>query len=272
MTRWTIDTPRDLTFDEVRALSTRIVAGHVDVVATKGRPRLEVTEITGPPLVVTLADGRLTVTYEDLAWDGVLGWLLPSRRRAAVSLAVPEDAPVELGVVSASAVVSGIAGRTAVRSVSGPVTLDGLSKRVDAQTVSGDVEARSLDGSLGLVTVSGDLTVTSGTSERVKAKTVSGRLTLDLDLAPGGRIELGSVSGSVTVRLPETVGVNVDFGTATGQLGTGFEGLHRESVPGHASMRGKIGDGRGRLSAKTVSGDIALLRRTADTHEMREPA
>ena len=99
-----------------------------------------------------------------------------------MSVSVPADCPVELGVVSADAVVSGIvADRTAVKSVSGDVTLDGVRSDITAQTVSGDLETRQLLGTLRFTTVSGDLTVVNGASDAVKAETVSGDLTLDLD-------------------------------------------------------------------------------------------
>ncbi len=75
MPRWTIDSPTTLDFDGIVALRVRIVAGSVAVLATADRPRLEVTEVSGQPLLVTHEAGILTVSYEDLNWDGLLGWL-----------------------------------------------------------------------------------------------------------------------------------------------------------------------------------------------------
>jgi len=105
--------------------------------------------------------------------------------------------------------------------------------------------------------------VVNGASDAVKAETVSGDLTLDLDPSEGGRIDLSSVSGDVTVRMPETAGMNVAISTMSGSLDSAFAGTHSERRPGRASLHGQVGDGGGRLTAKTVSGDITLLRRGA---------
>lgn len=264
MTSWTIDAPRELTFEEVSALTVRIAAGHVDVVATTGKPRLEVSAIEGPPLLVEHTSGRLTAHYEDEGPGGLLRWLRPFERRSAtISLAVPPDCPVDLGVASAAAVVSGVEAHTAVRSASGAVTLDGLSGDVSVQAASGDVEARGLTGRLDLGTVSGDLTVAEVGGERLKGKTVSGRLTVDLDVTARAKIELGSVSGDVAVRLPEDPDLTVDLRSVSGQVGAAFDGLTRRRQPGRVKAHGRIGSGSGRLTASTVSGDIALLRRKA---------
>jgi len=261
MERWTVDRPAAIELGDVDMVRVRLVAGHVDVMGTDGPVRLEVHSVEGRPLDVRLESGELTVAYDELTWQGLLSWLHADRRSARISLAVPRRCPVELGVVSASAVVSGIAGPTSVRSVSGEVTLDGLAEAIDAQTVSGDLETRRLAGELRFQTVSGDLTVAEGISGALRAKTVSGNLTVDLDLAPDGELRLDSVSGDVTVRLPADAGLEVDVKSTSGDLGSAFAGLHHERRPGRVSLEGTVGDGRGRLRTRTVSGDVAVLRR-----------
>ena len=47
----------------------------------------------------------------------------------------------------------------------------------------------------------------------------------------------------------------------SGGLDSAFEGLTTERKPGRISMQGQVGSGDGRLRAKTVSGDVTLLRR-----------
>jgi hypothetical protein len=243
-----------------------MVAGSIDVVgrtedAESGAAQVEVSDLEGP-LTVTLENGTLTIAHERLTWGGLLEWVGSRRARAVVSVSVPVDCPVELGVVSADAVVSGIeADRTAVKSVSGDVTLDGVRSDISAQTVSGDLETRQLAGRLSFTTVSGDLTVVEGASESVKAETVSGDLTLDMNLQPGGSIDCSSVSGDVTVRMPESAGVRVEVKSMSGSLDSAFDGVMSERKPGSVKMHGQVGSGDGRLMARTVSGDVTLLRR-----------
>ncbi len=272
MPQWRIETPQSLDLEGVRRLEVRMVAGNVDVVgrtedAASGAAQVEVSQLDGP-LTVSLENGTLTIVHERLTWGGLLDWVGNRRASATVSVSVPADCPVELGVVSADAVVSGIeADRTAVKSVSGDVTLDGVRSDISAQTVSGDLESRQLAGTLRFTTVSGDLTVVRGESDHVKAESVSGDLVLDLDLLRGGRIDASSVSGDLTVRMPDDVGLQVDVKTMSGSLHSSFLGMTTTKKPGKASLVGQVGDGGGRLSAKTVSGDVTLLRRAAPGSE-----
>ncbi|PZH14735.1 hypothetical protein C1I97_09880 [Streptomyces sp. NTH33] len=266
MSEWSVGEPRKLTFDEqVTELNVRIVHGTVNVVGTdEGSARLEVSEIEGPPLVVTQQGGTLTVAYEDLPWKGFLKWLDRKgwRRSAVVSVAVPSSTRVELGVVGAGAMVSGIHGRTEVKGVSGDTTLVGLTGPVRADTVSGSVEAQALSGALRFNSVSGDLTVVDGAGPSVRADSVSGSMIVDLDPAGGPTdVSLTNVSGEIAIRLPHPADAQVEANTASGRVSNAFEDLRVAGQWGAKRITGRLGAGNGRLKATTVSGSIALLRR-----------
>ncbi|HLI41223.1 MAG TPA: hypothetical protein VKV35_06225, partial [Streptosporangiaceae bacterium] len=124
MAQWTIEAPTSLDFDDVTGLRVRLIAGSVAVLAAGGKPSLDVRTISGDPLTVTHEDGVLTVTHENLTWEGLLKWLRPQRHSASVTVTVPRSCPVQLGVVSATAVMSGISARASLKSVSGGITLD----------------------------------------------------------------------------------------------------------------------------------------------------
>lgn len=262
MAQWIIDQPGRHTFEPVTALSVRIVAGRLAVLASDGPPTLEVTEIDTAPLVVEHdEDGRLTVAYKDLTWDGVLGWLRQGRRSTTLTLTVPKDCTVQAGVISASAVVAGFERRTNVKSVSGEIVLDGLSGETEAETVSGPVESRGLTGDFRFTSVAGELTVAGGTPRRLRANTVSGRVTADLALPPTGHVTLHSVSGPIVVRLPKDTDADVALRSTSGRLDTAFDGLNGASRPGTRSLSGRLGGGMASLSATTISADVTLLRR-----------
>lgn len=277
MSEWSVAEPGKLTFDEsVNRLQVRIVNGTVNVVGTdEGSARLEISEIEGPPLIVTHEDGALTVAYEDLPWKGFLKWLDRKgwRRSAVVSLAVPAGTRVEVGAVSAAAVVSGLEGHTEVKGVSGDTTLVSLAGPVRADTVSGNVEAQALTGDLRFNSVSGDLTVVEAGSS-VRADSVSGSMIVDLDPAGGPTdISLTSVSGEIAIRLPQPADTRVEANTAGGAVTSAFEDLRVGGQWGAKRITGRLGEGNGRLKATTISGSIALLRRPAqeDTPWQREP-
>ncbi|MDX3456713.1 DUF4097 family beta strand repeat-containing protein [Streptomyces sp. ME02-8801-2C] len=262
---WSVKEPGKLTFDEpVTGLHVRIVNGTVNVVGTDdGSARLEISEIEGPPLLVTQEDGVLTVAYEDLPWKGFLKWLDRKgwRRSAEVSLAVPAATRVKVGVVGASAVVSGVDGPTVVNGVTGDTTLVGLSGPVRADTVSGNLEAQAVTGDLHFNSVSGDLTVVEGSGPSVRAESVSGSMIVDLDPEGPTDVRLTNVSGEIAIRLPHPADAEVEANTASGRISNAFDDLRVHGQWGAHRVTGRLGAGTGKLRATTVSGSIALLRR-----------
>ncbi|MGY4980594.1 DUF4097 family beta strand repeat-containing protein [Streptomyces sp. 900105755] len=262
---WSVAEPEKLDFDTpVSDLHVRIVNGTVNVVGTdEGSTRLEISQIEGPPLVVTQEGGTLTVAYEDLPWKGFLKWLDRKgwRRSAVVSLAVPADTRVEVGVVGAAAVVSGITGTSVVKGVTGDTTLVGLSGEVRADTVSGNLEAQAVTGNLRFNSVSGDLTVVEGSGSAVRADSVSGSMIIDLDPDGPTDVRLTSVSGEIAIRLPHPADAEVEANTASGTISNAFDGLRVHGQWGAHKITGRLGAGTGKLRATTVSGSIALLRR-----------
>ncbi|MDQ1668536.1 MAG: hypothetical protein QOE40_597, partial [Actinomycetota bacterium] len=60
---------------------------------------------------------------------------------------------------------------------------------------------------------------------------------------------------------PESVSLQVDVKTLSGHLTSAFDGVRSETKPGRSTLRGSLGSGDGFLQAKTVSGDVTLLRR-----------
>src|SRR3954449_7893399 len=202
MGEWTLSQPTVIEVDDaIHAVDVRVVSGHVDLVCGEGDgAHIEVTEIDGPPLQVTVDNGRLTIAHEDLHWPSLLGFRLRARerRRAVVSIAVPSRCSAMVGVVSADAIVAGLGGDVTVRCVSGDVTLDRTGGDVEVQTVSGDVELRDVAGAISLTTVSGGMTVVDGRPPSVRAKSVSGDVTLDLRSTGPATVEVPRGAGSLS--------------------------------------------------------------------------
>ena len=258
---WSIETPTSLEFDDVTGLRVRLIAGSVAVLATTGKPSLEVSSLKGDPLTVTYEDGVLTVAHENLNWEGLLKWLRPQRHAATVTVSVPRKCRAQVGVVSATAVMSGISARASVKSVSGEITLDGVTGDVDANTVSGAVEAQGINGKLNFNTVSGDLTLAEGWLERLDVNGVSGDVTADLDLDPLGGMQVTTVSGEVVLRLPAEADARVNLHSVSGDVRSEFAELRRSSAPASRSVSGSLGAGSGQVSVTTMSGRVMLLRR-----------
>ncbi len=261
MSHWTVDAPMRLAFDDVTALKVRAIAGFVAILATSETPALDITGISGQPLTVTHEDGVLTISYEDLTWDGLLEWLRPRNHSAEMTVTVPRDCPAQVGVVAATAVVSGVAARTSVKSVSGAITLDGLNGTVDARTVGGDVEAQDINGQVTFNSVSGDLTLAGGSLDRLDAKTVTGSVTADVHLGKPGNVRVATVSSDVALRLPAQPDARVSLRTTSGRVLTEFDCLRSSHAPASHSVNGTLGAGTGHILVTTLSGRVTLLRR-----------
>jgi len=258
---WSIEAPTSLEFDDMTGLRVRLIGGSVAVLATTGKPTLQVSSVEGDPLNVSYENGVLTVAHEHLSWEGLLKWLRPQRHAATVTVSVPRTCAAQVGVVSATAVMSGISARASVKSVSGGITLDGVTGDVDANTVSGAVEAQGINGKLNFNTVSGDLTLADGWLERLDVNGVSGDVTADLDLDPLGGMHVNTVSGEVVLRLPAEADARVNLHSVSGDVRSEFTELTRSSAPASRSVSGSLGGGSGQVSVTTMSGRVMLLRR-----------
>jgi hypothetical protein len=111
---WTITGPQTIDVDGVRSLKLGIVKGRFDVV-THDEPiaRIEVSQIDGDPLSVTLIDGRLEVRHQ---LHGAQGWFRnlmgtvnnTSTNAIVIGIALPSGVDVEAGTVSGDGMVSGV--------------------------------------------------------------------------------------------------------------------------------------------------------------------
>lgn len=219
---WTVTGPQTLDVEEVRSLKLGIVRGRFDVV-THDEPyvRIEISEITGDPLTVTLVDGRLEVRHQ---LQGPQGWFRnlmgtvnnTSTNSVIVGIALPSGVDVEAGTVSGDGMVSGISGRIRLNTVSGSVLADNTSGELHVNTVSGEVIARTHDGVLTAKSVSGEVTA-SGKFKNVRASTVSGDLSFDLQDYTND-LGANSVSGDLTIRLPHDVGLDIVAKSASGTV------------------------------------------------------
>lgn len=257
--KWLVEEPKVIDTGIVRALRVGLAGGQVDVVAhDEPTARVEVHSVSGKPLKIELDGDTLTIDHPQIRWDDPLGFLrsFSGRATADVSVLVPRDARVTVGVVSAGALLSGTNRGASVNSVSGDVVVDGLAGDLAVHAVSGTTTVRDLDGELTVRTVSGDV-VATGSIPRFTADGVNADVVLDLQGTPDSA-RVNTVSGSVSVRLEDGVPYRCTVGTATGKLQ--FDDSEIRGVRGSYVKQG--GDLSGQwldLKVNSVSGDIAVL-------------
>ncbi|HYU29671.1 MAG TPA: DUF4097 family beta strand repeat-containing protein [Gemmatimonadales bacterium] len=207
---------------------------------------------------------------------------LPAGKNIALHLGVGKtvlsnvDGTIRVSVASADVAADRTRGWLRVATGSGNVDLRTASGDVDLETGSGDITVAGVQGSsLRLNTGSGNVTLTDGKASNVHVETGSGSIDAtgssgdDLSFETGsGDVDVALVatfrsvhietgSGDVTLKVPPTLGAEVDLDTGSGDIDLGGLTLQVRRIE-HDHVTGTLGDGKGRLSVETGSGNVRL--------------
>jgi len=188
------------------------------------------------------------------------------------------DGTIRVFVASADVAADRTRGTLRIGTGSGNVDLRAASGDVSLETGSGDITVSGVDGSqLRLETGSGNVTLRDGKASSVRVETGSGDINAtttagdelsfgtgsgDIDVAlvttfRSVHIETGS--GDVTLKVPPAVGAEVDLDTGSGDIDLGGLTLQVRRIE-HDHVTGTLGDGKGRLSVETGSGNVYLQK------------
>lgn len=260
---------RVIDIETARSLKIGLVGGQVDVVAhDEPGIRIEVHEVTVKDLRIEVSDDRVEIDHPQLRWDNFLEVFRnfgAGGPKAEVSVAVPRDVALTLGVVSANALVAGLSAGATLNTVSGDIIVDGLTGDLSVNAVSGDVQVRELVGSLNANSVSGDVAAT-GSLRKATIDTVSGAMLVD---STGDTLSVGlnTVSGSTTVRLDEGFPANYVMRSVSGRVqidGVVRSGTGTGPTTNYSGSVGELSGSFADVRAHSVAGDITVLRRAAD--------
>ena len=257
--KWLVEGEKTIELDAITNLKVSLVAGQVDIVGhDEPSTRIEVHSVRGKGLKVVRDGDSLVVDHPQLNWDNFIEVFKSFRgtAHADVSIMVPRAVALKLGVVSASALVSGLTKDANISTVSGEIAIDGLAGDLSLNTVSGEIAVRNHSGDIKANTVSGDL-IANGDIERFAADAVSGSVFIDATGTPD-EIRVNTVSGAVTARLApgaaaqykiNTVGgrIHLDDSDISGTLGT-FTGRY-----------GSLDKSWTEVKINTVGGDVSVL-------------
>jgi hypothetical protein len=227
---------------------------------------------------------RITGRGRGLEASAALRVTVPAGRNVAVYLGVGKafvsnvDGVIRVYVASADVAADRTRGRLKIETGSGNVDLRDAAGDVSLETGSGDITAASVRGTrLRLGTGSGNITLTGAQTPELRIETGSGdvRVTgaqgdeLSFETGSGNvdvallatfqslRIETGS--GDVTLKVPPALGAQVDLDTGSGEIDLGGLTIQvRRLEQDH--ITGTIGDGKGRLSIETGSGNVHLVK------------
>jgi len=257
--KWMVDGPKVIDIERVSKLKVTLIAGQVDIVGhDEPGARVEVHSVRGKALKVSIDGDTLEVDHPQLDWDNFIDVFASFRGSASadVSIMVPRDIALRFGVVSASALISGLSENARISTVSGDVVVDNVRGDLELNAVSGELSVRGHNGDVTARTVSGDITAT-GDIPKFHSDSISGKVFLDLTGVPE-EAKVKTVSGNVTVRLAPGVAARYRINTVAGKLQ-----LDDSEITGiRGSYSGKYGELDSHwldFNASTVSGDVAVL-------------
>lgn len=257
--KWLIDGPKVIDLENIQRLKVGLVGGHVDIVGhDEPGVRVEVHDVSGRDLLVSRNGDRLEIDHPQLRWDN---WIeafknFGGKITAEVSVLVPRDVALSLGVVSAEALVTGLHAGAQLNTVSGDIVTDGLRGKLTVNAVSGEITIRDHQGSVGINTVSGDVIATGAITD-FDADGVTSEILVDATGTPDS-VRVNTVSGDVTARFDPDTAANYTVQTVGGKLQLDAQSvtINKGRYTGrHGELDGRWTDVR----VNTVGGDVSLL-------------
>jgi hypothetical protein len=257
--KWLLDGPKVIDLGPIRKLKVALVRGQVDIVAhDEPTTRVEVHSVSGKELRIAIDGDSLEIDHPQLRWDNFIDVFRSFRgsARADVSVLVPREVALKFGVVSSTALISGLRSDATISTVSGDLVVDNLEGDITLNSVSGELDVQEHVGRIVAHTVSGDITA-SGAITRFSADGVSGDVYLDIKGGPD-EIKVNTVSGNITARLEDGHGADYRINTVSGRIQ--LDDSQISGVRGSFNSKyGTLEESFLELRANTVSGNIAVL-------------
>jgi lia operon protein LiaG len=213
---------------------------------------LRVTVPAGKSVALYLGVGRAFVTNVDgqIRVHGAAADVAADRTRGSLR--------IETG--SGNVDVRDASGDVALETGSGDITLSGMSgSQLQMETGSGNVTLMNGKAAeMHIETGSGDVEVSGASGDNLSFETGSGNVNVAL-IATFTSLDIETGSGNVTLKVPPTIGAEVDLETGSGDIDLGGLTLMVRRIE-RDHVTGTIGDGKGRLSVETGSGNVRLVK------------
>jgi DUF4097 and DUF4098 domain-containing protein YvlB len=257
--KWLVDGEKVIDIENVSTLKVALIGGQIDIVGhDEPGARVEVHSVRGKELKITIDGDTLEIDHPQLSWDNFIDVFrsFNGSATADVSIMVPRDVALKFGVVSASALISGLTKDATISTVSGDVVIDGHTGNLQVNAVNGELSIRNHTGEIAARTVNGDITA-SGDITKFSADGVTGDVFLDITGTPD-EVRINTVSGSITTRLAAGVAAQYRINTMSGRLQ--LDDSEISGVRGsYSGTYGSLDQHWLEFKANTVSGNVSVL-------------
>ncbi len=145
------------------------------------------------------------------------------------------------------------------------VDVDHKNGEVVLKNIGNNLTARNENGNMSLIAIEGvtQVELTNGNidlhdiSGSVHATLINGNIDADVEMAPGGSIEMGTISGNVSLDIPKNISADFTAQTKNGDINLNNLSLQNSST-GNNLVTGTLGDGNGKIVLGTVNGSITV--------------
>lgn len=255
---------RVIDIELVRKLKVGLIGGQIDIIGhDEQSARVEAHSVSGKDLKISIDGDVLEIDHPQLGWENFLDVFKSfgqNSAKAEISVLVPRAVALTFGMVSASALISGLETSANLSTVTGELQVEGVTGDLDLKSVSGEISVQSHTGAINAHTVSGDITA-SGRITTLSSDGVSGDVFIDA-LGHTDRISTNTVSGNLTARLTADVGTRYVVNTVSGTLQLDNSVIKGTRGRGFKSTTEGDGNFYTDVIANSVSGNVTVIRRS----------
>jgi DUF4097 and DUF4098 domain-containing protein YvlB len=133
---------------------------------------------------------------------------------------------------------------------------------ISGKSISGDIDIARLNGNVDMKTVSGDIFVETLETGDIELKSVSGEIRCKVKGAFSSFLTLSNVSGDIEVIFTSGASARLSTSTLSGRIRCELPLEDRQERKGFGSttLSGILDDGKGRIKASSISGNIDILK------------
>lgn len=145
---------------------------------------------------------------------------------------------------------------TAIHNTNGNVIIDSLGQTVAISLTNGNVLAQEINGDVSASLINGNV-VLNEINGSASALLTNGSINATIILPPRAGCHLNTVNGTITLQIPRDTSAEFTASVANGTISLA-DLMLQTSVTSPTSTRGRLGEGAGTITLKTVNGDIRV--------------
>jgi hypothetical protein len=163
---------------------------------------------------------------------------------------------IEAGSVNGDIEVDDASGPVSLENKNGDITINNATGAIEASNVGGGIQGNDIRGPIDLSTISGQINLARFSGAKGRLETTSGEITAGVTGHYAGKLSAKNVSGPIRLELPGNINCLVKLDTVSGEISNPLPLIDEEAKAN--ALAGRFGDGRGEISASTVSGAVSL--------------